>query len=351
VWSHAFTLGGFGVDPLRAFTRGAEDVGAIAVDGFFVLSGLLIVRSFERTANIGRFLWHRSLRIFPGFWACLAAVAFVFAPILFVHERGTLAGYFSSPNSPWTYLTANAFLAMNQYNVAGLLAKTPVPFLFNRSLWTLQYEFYCYIAVAVLGAFAIVGRRRSILLVPLSIAFALFIAGSVVRGQQTVPTTLRSMELYTFFGIGASAYLYRSRIPMRGSIAALALLLIAATLPTRIYGVVLPLALGYLTLYAAMMLPLRDFDKRSDFSYGIYIYAFPISQLLTAFGATAAGFAAYFGAAYAISLAFAVASWFGIEKRALALKNLSLKAFLSGRMEDETRDAQISHGIGSARGI
>ena len=278
-------------------------------------------------------------------------MAFVFAPVLFIHERGTLAGYLSSPNSPWTYLTANAFLAMNQYNVAGLLAKAPVPLLFNRSLWTLQYEFYCYLMVAVLGAFAITGRRRSILLVPLSIAFALFIAGSVVRGQQTVPTTLRSMELYTFFAIGACAYLYRSRIPMRGSVAALAFLSIAATLPTRVYGVVLPPALGYLTLYAATILPLRDFDKRADFSYGMYIYAFPISQLLTAFGATAAGFAGYFSAAYAISLAFAVASWFGIEKRALALKNLSLKAFLSGRMEHEARDAQISHGVGSARGI
>lgn len=351
VWSHAFTLGGFGVDPLYSLTKGAEDAGALAVDGFFVLSGFLIVRSFEGTANVGRFLWHRTLRIFPGFWACLVAVAFAFAPVLFFHDRGTLAGYFSSPNSPWTYLTANAFLAMNQYNIAGLLAKAPVPLLFNRSLWTLQYEFYCYIMVAALGTFAILGKRRSILLLPLAAAFALFVAGSSVRGLQGVPTTLRSMELYTFFAIGSCAYLYRNRIRMRGSIALLALLSIAATLPTGIYGVVLPFTLSYLTLYAAMLLPLRDFDRRCDFSYGIYIYAFPISQLLTAFGAPATGFAPYFGAAYAISLAFAVASWFGIEKRALTLKTLSLKAFLSGRMEHEARDAQISHGIGSARGI
>lgn len=321
-------MGGFGVDPLYGLTKGAEDIGAIAVDGFFVLSGLLIARSFEDTASVGRFLWHRVLRIFPGFWVCLIAVSFLFAPIVFVHERATLVGYFSSPNSPWTYLSANAFLVMNQYNIAGLLAKAPVPLVFNRSLWTLQYEFYCYIMIGALGAFAILGRRRNILLLPLAAAFALFIFGSWVRGLQGVPTALRSMELYTFFTIGACAYLYRELVPMRGSIAAFSILIIVATLPTRIYALVLPIALSYLTLYTAMKLPLRDFDKRRDFSYGIYIYAFPISQLLTAYGVTGAGFAAYFGVAYALSLAFAAASWYGIEKRALAWKHVTLPAAL-----------------------
>jgi peptidoglycan/LPS O-acetylase OafA/YrhL len=322
VWSHAFNLGGFGIDPLSALTKGVEDAGTIAVDGFFLLSGFLITRSFEGTGNLGRYIWHRALRIFPGFWTCLAVVAFAFAPLVFAHERGTLAGFFAGPASPTSYVTSNALLAMRQYNIGGLLATAPVPLLFNHSLWTLQYEFLCYLMVGALGTLLVMTRKPASFLLPLVGCLALFAAASWWRGLEQVPTSLRTLELYTFFAIGACAYLYRDRIPIRGSIAVLSLLLIAATLATRVYGAVLPFALSYLTIYAAMRLPLRDFDKRFDLSYGIYIYAFPISQLLTAFGATAFGFAAYFTAAYAGSIVLAAASWFGIEKRALALKNL-----------------------------
>lgn len=321
VWSHAFNLGGFGIDPLSALTKGVEDGGTIAVDGFFVLSGFLIARSFERTAHLGRYLWHRALRIFPGFWVCLAVVAFGAAPVLYVHERATLAGFFTAPNSPLTYLSSNALLVMNQYNIGGLLASAPVPLLFNHSLWTLQYEFLCYLMVGALGTLVLATRRPAIFLIPLGVCFALFAAASWYRGLEQVPTPLRAFELYTFFAIGMCAYAFRDRVPVRGSLAVLSLVLVAATVATRAYGLVLPFALSYLTLYAAMALPLRDFDRRCDLSYGIYIYAFPISQLLTAFGAARVGFMGYFSAAYLMSLAFAAASWFGIEKRFLALKD------------------------------
>ena len=163
VWSHTFHLGGFGADPITYWTKSSEDAGSLAVEGFFVLSGFLIVRSFERTANPLRYLWHRALRIFPGFWTCLVVTAFAFAPIAFVRERGTLAGFLTAtPSSPWTYVTHNLSLAMNQYGIAGLLAHVPWPGVFNHSLWTLQYEFYCYLVVAVLGTIALMRKSFAI---------------------------------------------------------------------------------------------------------------------------------------------------------------------------------------------
>ncbi|HEX3671626.1 MAG TPA: acyltransferase [Candidatus Cybelea sp.] len=338
VWSHAFTLGGFGVDPLFALTKGAEDGGSVAVDCFFVLSGFLIARSFERTAHLGRYLWHRALRIFPGFWACLVVVAFGVAPILYAHERASLAGFLSPPNSPWTYLGSNAMLVMNQYNIAGLLANAPVPLLFNHSLWTLQYEFLCYLMVGALGTLVLATRRPAIFLVPLVVCFALFAAASWHLGLEPVRTPVRAFELYTFFAVGICAYAFRDRVPLRGSFALLSVLLIACTITTRAYVVVLPFALSYLTLYVAMVLPVRDFDRRCDLSYGIYIYAFPISQLLTALGAARVGFVGYFSAAYLISLWFAAASWFGIEKRFLALKNAALTSKLWDRVRVPLRE-------------
>src|SRR3954451_5058370 len=69
--SHSFALGGFGPDPFGRITEGQHNLGAIAVSLFFLLSGFLITRSVLRSRSVGRFLWHRFLRVFPGYWVCL----------------------------------------------------------------------------------------------------------------------------------------------------------------------------------------------------------------------------------------------------------------------------------------
>ncbi|WP_432991002.1 acyltransferase family protein [Dactylosporangium sp. CA-233914] len=92
VVAHATSLG-FGWEDLgRSLFRKQTNVGTLAVFGFFVLSGLLITRSAAHTP-IGRFAWHRALRILPGLWMCLLVTAFVVAPAVALHERGTLAGF------------------------------------------------------------------------------------------------------------------------------------------------------------------------------------------------------------------------------------------------------------------
>ena len=79
-------------------------------------------------------------------------------------------------------------------------------------------------------------------------------------------------------------------------------------------------------LHAAAKLPIRGFDRRVDLSYGVYIYAYPVLQLFALFGLTALGFTGYFVIAYVTSLAFAAASWFGVESRCLALKNARIES-------------------------
>ncbi len=326
LWSHSFHLGGFGFDPVTVLTREAEDTGVLSVDAFFLLSGFLIARSFQGSGSLGRFLWHRVLRIFPGYWACLVVVAFGFAPLLYIQEHATLSGFLTASPSPSKYVSANAFLLLNQTNIGALLEHAPLPRLINHSLWTLQYEFICYLALTVFGMIALRRRAPGIFLAPLLICLMLFAATVLVRGMHPPTTPGRVLEFFTFFSIGTCAYLFRDRIPMRFSIAVFCAALFAATLATRLYGIVMPLTLSYAVLYAAMRLPLRNFDRRADLSYGIYIYAFAIQQTLTAFGAAALGFFGYFFTAFAISIAFAAASWFAIEKRCLALKNLTIEA-------------------------
>src|SRR4051812_9672898 len=78
--SHSLKLHG-GYDPLGRLTGGAVDLGTMAVDGFFALSGFLITRSYFNSPSFGRYLWRRCLRIFPGLWVCLLVTTFIFLPL------------------------------------------------------------------------------------------------------------------------------------------------------------------------------------------------------------------------------------------------------------------------------
>lgn len=324
ILSHAYGLGGFGFDALNRLNVNAPSIGLLAVGGFFVLSGFLITRSYETVSSPGRFLWHRFLRIFPAFWVCLAVTAFAFAPLAFFYAHGTIARFFNESPSPWTYVSANSVLAMRQWRIGSLLADVSYPFVFNSSLWTLEYEFTCYLCVAVLGIAGVIKRAPA------------FIAGSALClffgyvlllwrfGGHGMPLILAPLGLFVYFAAGSYAYLVRDRVPMRAWLAALCGAALIVTLPTRAFAFVAIPAICYLTLFAAVVLPVRGFDRRMDLSYGLYIYAFPVAQLLAMYGVAAHGLIAYTFSTFAIAVGLAGASWFFIEKPSLALKH---KAF------------------------
>ena len=128
--------------------------------GFFVLSGFLITRSYETVSSVGRFIWHRFLRIFPAFWTCLVVTAFGLAPLAFAYQHGTLHHYFAEIPAPWSYVTSNFLLAIYQQRIGTVFAHVPSPFDTNLSLWTLSPEFFCYLCVAALGIVGVIRRAR-----------------------------------------------------------------------------------------------------------------------------------------------------------------------------------------------
>jgi peptidoglycan/LPS O-acetylase OafA/YrhL len=156
------------------------------------------------------------------------------------------------------------------------------------------------------------------------IALLLFATYAALRWHYGNVYLIEIEALFVYFAFGAFAYLNRDRIPMTAGIAALCFAALLATLTTRAFAYVVIPCVAYLTLFAAMRLPLRSFDRRVDVSYGLYIYAFPVQQLLATYGITKYGFTPYFVCALAIALALAAASWFTIEKPSLSLKHLDL---------------------------
>lgn len=331
VFSHSYDVGGFGLDPLVIFSHGHQSFGSLAVAGFFALSGFLITQSYCRSRSVWRYLWHRVLRIFPAFWMCLLVTAFLFAPLISLLEHGNLAGYLhAGADSPSRYVAANALLDMKQYGIAGLLTRTPYPGAFDGPLWSLHNEFLCYLAVAALGILGIITRRHAILVgLTLCVSVASLFPGIVPAAPPLALLILvfgrgASLDPILYFFVGSLYFLFRDKIVLHWGLFLLATLLIFMSLSTGWGAVVLPLAMPYALLWLAFRLPMARFGRHDDISYGVYIYAFPVQQLLATIGLHRHGQLLYLGLTFALTIPLATLSWHLVEQPCLRLKTVRL---------------------------
>jgi peptidoglycan/LPS O-acetylase OafA/YrhL len=318
---HTYRLSGH-TDPLSRLTRGHVDLGIIAVTGFFALSGLLIARSADRARSSIDYLWHRVLRIFPGFWACLIVGAALFGPLFWLVEHRSLDGYLAiSENGPASYVLSNATLAVGQTRIDHLLADNPYRFGMNGSLWTLPYEFAWYLLTGAIAALGLLRRR---------VAVTILLAILVLPQNLGLPQPLLAVPGLGYalssrfglaFALGILAYLWRDRIHLDDRLAAVAVVVGLGAAFTRLFPVVGVVALSYWLLWAAWRLPWRRFDHRRDMSYGLYIYAFPVQQGLALAGVAALPIPVFFAASLLGTIPFAIVSYDLIEGPALRLKH------------------------------
>ncbi len=332
VLSHSFA-GGF-VDPLLL---NHTTVGDIAVYGFFGISGYLIASSASHN-SLGRYLWQRFLRIFPGFWVCLIVTGALFGVVAWFHEPhphcpAFASCYIGSPTGPFQYLYHDLLLRMNQQTIALTPGAVPWPFTWNVPLWTLFYEFMCYL---ILGAFAVSGllRRRGLV--------ALLTAGlwaiEVIVGLASLNLgqgTWAMLTLAPIFLTGTLLYLYRDKVPDSG-ILAMGCATVFLASPWLPFGgpftvfrniISAPQVLGpfiaYPLFWLGIHLPFHKIGARNDYSYGIYIYAFLVQQILALWHVQRWGYIAYMTLSVVFTVPFAVASWWLVEKNALKLKKFS----------------------------
>jgi peptidoglycan/LPS O-acetylase OafA/YrhL len=327
IFSHSIALGGFGPDVL-----GSPEVscGNLAVQGFFVLSGFLITRSYLTSSSVYRFLWHRILRIFPGFWVCLVVTTFVIAPIIYFSENGNLIGYFNTKtDNPLDYLKLNFFLEMRQFGIANLLGNVPIPKSFDGSLWTLIYEFKCYLFIALIGMIGVLRKNKQLIKYSFLFLYLISTIEIAIPGTagKIIPyfSDISLLRLPIYFLAGSTYFLFKEEIFMSSKFFLFALGLIILGIKNHFYLVIAPLSLPYILFWLAFKLPLTNFDKYGDFSYGLYIYAFPVQQMLSYFKMNKHGFIVYFLASALISLLAAVLSYHVIEKPFLKLKSLQVK--------------------------
>jgi peptidoglycan/LPS O-acetylase OafA/YrhL len=316
------------------------ELGNLAVLSFFFLSGLLIARSWSHAPQALRYLWHRFLRIFPAFWVCLFLSAFVLGPALYYADFGRLGDYFRRGYAdPYGFVRYNFLLKMNQYRIHYLFADNPGTSEVNISLWTLATEFTCYLLPPLIFLLRWPRLRWTV-----GAALALFfLVTSVGADWQVGGTTLGDFRKPYFpevvasppqrywvvcFLVGMMAYACRCRFSPRPGLACAALVLSVGACSLRLGGWVLPLAWSYFLLWTAAAIPFRNFDRKVDLSYGMYIFGFPVQQTLVWTDVARFGVWVHVAGAIAIPIALAFVSWHLVEKPALRLKNARLP-FLS----------------------
>ncbi|NEX21368.1 acyltransferase [Thiorhodococcus mannitoliphagus] len=320
LFSHSFPLAGKGDDePLYALV--GMSWGSLAVDVFFVTSGFLIARSFFERKSLLAFAWARLLRIYPALIVAVLFSALIVGGIFTTHG---LAAYLRDPQTREYILTNSYLLSGIKFGLPGVFADNPYKDGVNGSLWTLPYEVKLYIRLALGGLLLLYLQRyfgRHFLKISfLSIALVsiLLNIGNHFQGDSSEHFIRFSA---TFFA-GTAFYLFRDHIMLSSkAFWALSLLLLLSLLQKDLFFVVYSLGLPYLIIYLAYAPSgvLKAFNGFGDYSYGIYIYAFPVQQSVAAM---APGIAPHALAAlsFAITLPLAFASWHGVEKRCLKMK-------------------------------
>ena len=243
----------------------------------------------------------------------------MFAPLSVAIQGGPARSCYGS-SAPLEYILKNSAVAYLQHDVGGTPRDIPSPGAWNASLWSLIWELLCYLAVAGIGVAGLANRRwvSPLILVLASVA-AVFLPPLTFPGVWTIPQL--AVRSAIMFSAGAVMYQWREVIPARWSLVAVSVVIVLAASQLPDYRVVGALPLAYAVIVTGTLLKNRRLRLRTDLSYGVYIYAFPIQQLLAVCGLAALLHPTlFFVVAAAATLPLAALSWFVIEKPSMSLK-------------------------------
>jgi peptidoglycan/LPS O-acetylase OafA/YrhL len=285
---HSFDLLGFHyTDYLSIVTHGQITLPYIIIRGFVIMSGYLVLKSLIRSTSIKQYLWRRFLRIYPPLLVALLLWSFVIGPFL---TTLSLEDYFAH-SDVWRHVVYSfrIFMVKRTECLPGVFSNNPTGCAVNGSLWTIWVEEFLYILL--IGLFFIRKKKKLLNLSLVVIALSLFLFNTfILPGFKDVPVPLSKgigydyfMNLFLYFFSGCLLTLFSwKNMKLNRILLAISL---AATVLTCYLGIYEPF--GYV-LYPVIMVTfgsdcipsLLKMFRFGNPSYGLYIYAYPIQQML-----------------------------------------------------------------------
>lgn len=374
IFSHAYPIrdGGRDLEPYWRLS-GYCTFGEISVAIFFVVSGLLVARSFISDPHAGSFLKKRLLRILPGLIACVAFCIFIVGPIFTTYS---LKAYFGDRDL--LRFARNALLLPARFDLPGVFEQYSLAdprSAVNGSLWSLPLEFLMYLGVLFLGMTELLKRKGCLIL----LATALILQWLVIERIGFAPGTILFKYRvwfeqlphlgFVFFG-GTLMLLFKDSIVLdwryftacagvialswQGTFEAIfnmighpELIGRVTTQPPHgyfIFSVCLPYMVMYLAFVRISLLKpiLQSVTKWGDFSYGVYLYGYPVEQMLFRTWGHKLPFPAFIGLACLGTLLLAMLSWHLVEKPFLKFK----KSSTGGQKRNlETKDPKMESDV------
>lgn len=327
LFSHSFSLaiGSSDTEPFKQLF--GMSFGQIAVDIFFISSGFLIANSLFIKKDLANFFWARFLRIYPGLFIAVLFCVF-FVGLYFTSYP--LKQYLMNPEI-YIFIAKNTVLFFGEEpSLPGVFESLPWSGVVNGSLWTLPFEVraYCLLVVASITIYRLItwskgllSERLLYLLIPL-MGMIIYIVDHFYIFLPISYFSSEDFRLYSLFFIGTACYIFKDNVILskRFFYTILFFLLISA-IHTDIFFIVYNVTIFYVIFYIAYIPKgrIRKFNQYGDYSYGVYIYAWPVQQSVIALipGINVVELCFY---SFVVTILLSYFSWHCIEKKALKLK-------------------------------
>lgn len=285
--------------------------GDIAVAMFFVISGFMVSGSFLARGDVIDFAKARLLRIVPAFAAVLGASAFVIGPLATQSSTGE---YLRSPEVAayvWKNLRFSSDMA---WQLPGVF-KDHVRDAVNGSIWTLPAEMRMYLLAAALGVFGLLGRRW------LATASLALLAWLGIAHPEFIPLHQDWFRLAGYFLLGILVQLHKDELRIGHAAMAMLAMLVYLSMRTQSAPYLFALALAYFCFWFAYRTPAwTRLERWGDPSYGIYLWGWPVQQLVVSAFPDARPWHNFLMAA-AVAVGLGYLSWWSLERPALKLKD------------------------------
>ncbi|MDI2131663.1 acyltransferase family protein [Yinghuangia seranimata] len=345
---HAVPLTGNGLGLLPQEWLGIN-LGAWAVSAFMAISGYFVCRSWERDPSVWRYLVRRFLRIYPALVVLLLLTVFALGPWVTSLPVGA---YFAHPLT-WDYLTDNLMVFPTAYFLPGVFEGSPNVGAVNGSLWSLPVEVFGYGLVVVLGVVGGLRHRWMTVAAALlcSTALARFMTDQWNPGPSLLLMPTKALlQMVPIYLYGMALYLYRDRVRLSWWGVAACVGVEVVFFGSPLVEVTRGVTLAYLPLAAGALLPRRIPLPATVglASYGVYLYGFPVEQLLVWYGVRDMYLLMLL--ATVVTLPLAMLSWRLVERPAMEFRSVLFRRarVWRARSRGERADGQPAAGLGTA---